>query len=201
MKYFSMKYLLGCLIFITVILGNAQSENLPLPHRAISLNVAGFLQMGPVLQLEQRIVKSNIYLAPYVRYPYAGLIYQIYATEQFEKKISPATAGIGLQFRAYKATKMGAWYGGLGTDYSFGKTRSKDNAWVRQQEYLWTMATVGVRWRNAETKKIISMGIILGPNVALNDKSWYDFAPNIKTDERSNFFLAMVEVSFGLERR
>jgi hypothetical protein len=188
-------------LFSITSLALGQVKELELPKRTINLDVAGLLQMGLSLQAEYRIPTTKVYVAPYVRYPITGLIYQMYTSDQFRLLTSPVTLGAGFLLKSFRSTQAGAWYWAIGCDYSFGQIKNKDNSWQRDFQYLWPMATLGARWRHLEKRNIVSIGIMVGPYLAIKDQSYYKIVPDYKFKERFSLYMAAVEVSFGLEKR
>ncbi len=186
-----------CMILATAV---AQNEVMPLPKFTLNVNVAGILQMGPIIQTEFRLGKSSAYFVPTLRLPYAGLFYQLLIAEKSQNTVSPAAMGLGLQYKFFLPKKMGAFYFGGGAEYSFGASRDKDGLWEGKHSYFWVLANVGVRWRNPEKRTVASIGLLIGPSIALKDYRRYYNNPSKVDDMRTNLFLPMVEFSIGWER-
>jgi len=178
----------------------AQDEGKPLPNFAVNVNVLGFLQMGPIVQAEFRAGQSKGYVVPYLRLPYAGLLYQAIASEGFANTVSPAALGLGFQYKVLVPKKIGAWYFSGGVDYSFGATKDKEGQWEGKHSYLAPLANAGYRWRNPNKKLVLNLGLMLGPAIALRDEWWFYDSPSTKFDDSQNYFLIMGEFSIGWEK-
>ncbi len=144
--------------------------------------------------------QSAGYLAPYLRVPYAGLLYQAIASEGFVNKVSPAALGLGLQYKGLVPKKSGAWYFGGGGDYSFGATEDYDGYWEGKHSYLGILANSGYRWRKPGRSLVLNLGLMAGYATALRDEWWFKDDPSFKYDDSQNYFLAMVEFSIGWEK-
>ena len=186
-----------CMILSTA---TAQDDGKPLPNFTVNVNVLGLLQMGPIIQTEFRAGQSKGYVTPYLRLPYAGLLYQAIASEGFENKVSPAALGLGLQYKVLVPKKIGAWYFSGGVDYSFGATKDDEGLWEGKHSYMAVLANGGYRWRNPNKKTVLNLGLMLGPALALRDNWWYYDYPSIKYDDSQNYFFIMGEFSFGWEK-
>jgi hypothetical protein len=196
-----MKSLASSIIFLLIsVTVTAQNEIKPLPKFSLNVNLAGFLLLGPIIQPEFQLGKSNSYLAPYARLPYAGLFYQISTSEKFENIVSPVALGLGFQYKKLIPKEFGTWYWGGGGDYSFGSTKDRDRLWEGKHAYAWVMLNGGMRWRDIKKRTFVGLGLSVGPYMAIQDNWWYYANTLDKHDNKQNFLFAMVEFSIGFER-
>lgn len=201
--------LYGCILFFVFTISlaahgqNSSSKSGdPLPLRTINFNPLGFLQFGPILQLEYKVSKQG-YFAPHVRLPYLGLLYHVInAEDRGTVTLSPAALGIGAGYKHFFPTEKGAWYAGGALEYSLGSSKGDDGKeWKSKFSNIALMSNGGFRWRFPQSKRSISVGAYAGLYSALSDNWWYVTTPSKKTDERSTSALVMLELSFGFEKK
>ncbi|MBN1534599.1 MAG: hypothetical protein JXA20_18140 [Spirochaetes bacterium] len=118
-------------------------------------NPVGFLQYGPMVNMGVRLGPVT-FIDFHVRYPYAGVLYQVLETDGFDRTASPDCAGVG--GRINNVIRLGAsphaWYIGALGEYTWGGSEWKGtgrNGYDVTYERTWKGYTIalnaGFRWR------------------------------------------------------
>ncbi|MGK6352185.1 hypothetical protein [Parapedobacter sp. DT-150] len=168
----------------------------PLPRRTFNFNPLGLLQFGPIVQWEFKLNRQG-YLVPHVRIPYLGVLYHVINWDA--ESVSPVALGVGAGYKTLFPVTRGAWYLGGVLDYSFGSSTGNDNgSWESNFQNIAVMSNGGFRWRSPKKRSVLSVGAYVGVSLPIQDE-WSGAGGS--GDDRTILPMAMLELSFGWERK
>ncbi len=164
----------------------------------------GFLQMGPVVGTEIRLIK-NLLFDFHFRYSAMGLAYVAIATEGFEEdlKMSSMGFGTGLRYFFHTSGPHNPYIGStFEVDLSAGEY-DDDYEWGEWEETaMGIMINGGYRWR-FNPKFFLGIGGSFGVMFITKYDEWYTSDGLYKTvitePDDDTFVLAMLELSLGWE--
>lgn len=182
---------------------NSDSEyNLSLMN--LQVDVAGFLFFGPQVALDFQFA-NIVAVGPFVRWNYAGLIYQGVITDWFyeETVISPASYGIGIQARALIPIGNGMHrpYAGVSFERFNGKEsydpggEAGDHIW----EYKANVILFNVGYRMITNSSFnLSVGFSLGASIETENIDYYENEEdNIDHNLTYTRFIGMLQIGLG----
>jgi len=114
----------------------SNSSSSDLPQSTFHINLLGLLQFGPVFMYESKMGAGNIYLAPYFRYAYAGVLTHLEWNADY---VSPLNIGVGTQIKALSpiGTKNNAVFYGGGIEILVGSANYDiDSQYEKTGEYM-----------------------------------------------------------------
>ncbi len=152
----------------------------------IQVDVLGFLFFGPQVGVDFQIA-NIVAVGPYVRWNYAGLIYQGIITDWFsnETAASPASYGIGVSAKVIPPIGSGKHrpYFGIGIEKFKGKESwDPGGTWGRHYyEYKSNVYYFSAGYRMLTDGSFnLSVGIFLGLQIETEDKDYYEFGDGVE---------------------
>jgi hypothetical protein len=148
------------------------------PSSSFSLNAAGFLVMGPILQADFRIAKKTYLGAFYVNHSmglFAGtLIFDSDITAH-----SPKSMGVGITAKHYFKQNVvkNAWYSGLYLGYSYNEATYHSgypNERVERLDDILVFASGGRRWNFGKYVYFLT-GLQFGFAYTFNDDTYSSY--------------------------
>lgn len=181
---------------------NLQQPALPLGNAALVINPLGFIQFGPVVDFEFKVVK-DFFMFPHLRWSSMGLLYQLIATEGGEWSLDPTTMAAGWGFKRFfgNPANPNKGYTSLILEYGWGKSYGDQGSsyeWENKFSYFTIIGNIGYRWRF--NKFLLNLGFDLGVAPELTDEWWYVNDPgDIHENSIDLYAVYMLEFSFGWE--
>jgi len=170
----------------------------------LQVDVMGFLMFGPQVSLDFQFA-NIIAVGPFIRWNYAGLIYQGVITDWFyeETVVSPASYGIGIQAKALIPVGSGMHrpYFGLSFERFNGKESYDpggsmgDHIW----EYKSNVILISLGYRLITDSSFnFSVGLSLGPSIETENIDYYEFDEG-GVDHNSTYtrFIGMLQIGLG----
>jgi len=156
------------------------------PAASLSLNAAGFLVMGPMVQADFRIAKKT-YIGAYFIYHYLGLLAGTMIFDSDITAFSPKSMGGGINLKYYFKPNLmrNAWYCGIYLGYSYNEATYHSgfpNERVERVKDILLFGSGGYRWNFG--KKLYGLaGVQLGAAYSYDDKiySIYTLDPETGT--------------------
>jgi hypothetical protein len=171
---------------------NKASDN----EGAFIINLLGFLQFGPQLELEKRI-GDNLYIMGLVRLHGLGLASRlIWPTTQ----MLSGAAGIGMKYFINSDENPNGLFLGVQEQFGYTSHRMLDTSddWTSYGIYLATMGDVGYRWRFDGF--LVNLGLAGGFATDVAGEYWHDADPTTKhPNALLMYMIGMVELSIGWE--
>lgn len=172
-----------------------------LPRSSFNINPLGLLQFGPIFQYEGR-VGERLYITPYFRYAYAGVLTHLLWTGfEEESALSPASAGVGFGLKSFAASTGNTWYYGGALDIHWTKANYDIGEEYETEEKgigLAPVFNVGHRWRS-DHKTYVNVGLFAGVGFPLNQEERYVGTGELESTGGETTIFAMFELSFGWE--
>lgn len=176
----------------------------PMGQSAFLFHPLGFLQFGPILEVEYRI-ESDLYITSHVRFSALGFLYYALASEGFENEVSPGSMALGIGVKKYMDNPNSPnrlYFAGF-AEYGWGATRGDIGTqweWEGKNAQIILASNIGYRFRYP-SKFFINLGGMAGVAPGIRDDWWYIDSPGdvYEGSNEINFF-GMLELSFGWER-
>jgi len=172
---------------------------------AVLINPLGFLQFGPIVDLDFR-VGPNTQVGGQLRFSGLGLLYHLVAsggyTEADEVLMSSMAVGTGVKYFFENPDSPHRLYVGGVFEYGWGGTRGSigyTDEWEGSHQYWDILTNFGYRWR-FPSNIFINVGILTGAANTTQSEWWFIRTPGQKKEgTKKMVFVIMAEVSFGLE--
>jgi small nuclear ribonucleoprotein (snRNP)-like protein len=178
-----------------------QEGDRPVAFLNLLLDPLGFLQMGPVAEVEFRILPSTL-LAATVRFEGLGLVYQAVASEGFENTVSPTSIAIGVTvYQLIPARGANRIYiaGFVGYGWGSSEGGSGSYAWSSTWGQIEVGGGGGYRWR-FPSGFFLDVGAVAGVGYNPGTKWSYDDAPHTYfTNDPMATFIGMLQLHVGWE--
>ncbi|MBN2351439.1 MAG: hypothetical protein JXD23_02645 [Spirochaetales bacterium] len=167
------------------------------PTAALLLQPLGFLQFGPIAELELRLAPS-LSMSFHIRLHGLGLLSHLLVTDGTE--FWGAAAGLGMRYFLYPTDAPHAWFFGgmveVGVNGFYGDA-GLATAYHGVSIFMVAAANGGYRWRFGAF--ILEAGIYVGVGPALSCSYWYDASPQFQYNGGLPFtFFGMGELSLGI---
>lgn len=185
-----------------------RDNNAPLGNFGILINPLGFVQFGPVAQVEIKVA-PNMVIGPHFRWAGLGLL--THAVMDYDQFDAANTAAVGIHFKQFLGTPnaLHRYYVGCFAEYGWvDAARDYDMYyWVPSSvgggyyssagynySYISLIGNIGRRWRFSPF--FINLGLIAGLALEINDEM---YEPESIKYSNDLFFVGMLELSFGFE--
>ena len=176
------------------------------PGSAISFNLLGVAQAGPVIQMDIHL-NRGLYLVPTLRYNYLGYASHHLMTsyDSDSMKYQPASFAAGLGIRHFFALqqKNRLVFVGLFGEYSTDKASYNldEPAWEseRVRQAVNVVANIGYRWW-FKKDFFLQLGVYGGISFEITDESRYlhgAYKGDLEKDFRNSPFVGLIDFSFG----
>lgn len=170
----------------------------------LQLDVMGFLMFGPQVSLDFQFA-NMIAVGPFVRWNFAGLIYQGAITDWFfeETVVSPASYGIGVQAKALIPIGSGMHRPYVGFSYErFNGEESYDPGGTDGKhiwEYKANVILVNMGYRLITDSSFnLSVGLSLGVSAETENIDYYEFDENnVDNNILYSRFIGMLQIGLG----
>ena len=154
------------------------------PSISLGLNTAGFLVMGPVVQVDFRIAKKT-YIGAYYMYHYMGLFAGKLIFDNYITAFSPKSMGAGINAEHYFKLneKRNAWYCGIYLGYSYNEATYNSgfpNESVERLKDLLLFGSGGRRWNFGKHLYVLT-GLQFGVADTYEDKIYSSYTLNPET--------------------
>jgi len=169
---------------------SGSQQNTTLGPVAIGFQPLGFLQFGPVLNVEFRI-GHNFVIGPQFRYNALGLVFN--AINEFENTMLCFGAGVGVKHFPIPDQKNKFYYG-LAVEYEYGESDDYGDWWGTDAGIV-SMVNAGYRFRY-NSGFYMNLGAFAGVYYNLYDE-WFDYDDNELHDD-SGFMRFAGYLEFGL---
>jgi hypothetical protein len=172
---------------------------------AVLINPLGFLQFGPIVDLDFR-VGANTQVGGQIRFSGLGILYHLVASEGYtetdEVLTSSMAVGAGVKYFFENPDSPHRLYVGGVFEYGWGGTRGSigyTNEWEGSHQYWDLLTNVGYRWR-FPSNFFVNAGILTGAANTTKSEWWFIKTPaQKKEDPKKIVFVIMAEVAFGFE--
>jgi hypothetical protein len=182
-------YLISSLSF-SQSLASSSTSNLNLPEDeewpsiSLSLNAAGFLVIGPVVQVDFRIAKKT-YLGAYYMYHHMGLFAGTLIFDSDITAFSPKSMGAGINLKHYFKVneKRNAWYFGIYLGYSYNEATYHSgypNEKVERVDDILLFGSGGRRWNFGKHLYVLT-GLQFGIAYTYDGKIYSTYTLNSQT--------------------
>jgi hypothetical protein len=157
------------------------------PFLSIDVNAAGFIVLGPMVNLDFRIAGKTYAGAYYINHK-MGLLAGTLIFGSDIDSFSPKSMGFGLGVKHYfkENEKHNAWYFGIDAGYSYNQASYHsgdfDNEKIEKVDNLVFIGSGGYRW-NFGKHVYIDLGLQLGIAYALEDKLNWVYTYNATTEK------------------
>lgn len=169
----------------------------PLASSYLLLNPLGFLQFGPMVDLEFRVT-PQLYGMAHLRLQGLGLLAHLISYDQMAYWSTAVGGGVRYFFTS-GATPNAPYVGGaleVGYNPYYGDLSYPLDAYHGQSVYLTIAANGGYRWRF--DKFVMNVGGYVGVAPTVYSQWSYDIAPSVMYNGNLDAtFFAMVELSLG----
>ncbi len=177
------------------------AKDRPVSAFALLFDPLGFLQMGPVVELEIRVLPSTLF-ALTARVEGMGLVYQAIASEGFANTVSPMSMAAGLTlYQLFPGGGMNRVYVVGFAGYGWGSSTggSGSYAWTSNWGQIEAGGGAGYRWR-FESGFFLDLGAVAGLGSNPGTKWYYDDDPTTKfTNAAMVTFIGMLQLHIGWE--
>lgn len=168
----------------------AEAKNNPEKNLAILINPLGFVQFGPQLDLEVKLI-PNLYLIGVFRIHSLGMISHM-ITDSMK---SGYAFGGGLRKFFRNPVTANAFY--IGEQEQYGIIYRGNDNYTGTSTYIASAFDAGYRWRLQGF--LFSLGILAGIAPALTD-TWHYYSDNIThNNPLKTYFFGMLEIEVGFE--
>jgi hypothetical protein len=172
-------------------------KNKPEKNFALLINPLGFVQFGPQLDLEAKLI-PDLYILGAFRMHSLGLLSYALTTD-----LTTAYAfGLGVRKFFREADTGDAFYIGLQEQYGINNSGISDSGsgnWTGSAAYLASALDVGYRWRTQEGF-IFSLGVLAGLAPVLTDTWHYNNNPGtVYNNDLKTYLFGMLELEVGYE--
>jgi len=161
-----------------------KSEDELWPSIGLSLNTAGFLVIGPVVQVDFRIAKKT-YFGAYYMYHYMGLLSGTLIFDSDITAFSPKSMGAGVTLKHYFKVnaKRNAWYCGIYLGYSYNEATYHSgypNEKVERVDDILLFGSGGRLWNFGKHFYVLT-GLQFGVAYTYDDKTYSTYTLNSLT--------------------
>jgi hypothetical protein len=161
-----------------------KSEDEKWPSVSLSINAAGFVVMGPILQIDFRIAKKT-YIGTFCMYHYMGLFAGTLIFDRDITAFSPKSVGVGINAKHYfkPNEKHNAWYCGIYSGYSYNEATYNSgfpNESVEKLKDLLLFGSGGRRWNFGKHLYVLA-GLQFGVADTFEDKIYSSYVLNPET--------------------
>jgi hypothetical protein len=172
---------------------------------ALLINPLGFLQFGPIVDIDFR-VGANMQAGAQVRFSGLGILYHLVAsngyTDADEVLTSSMAVGAGMKYFFENQDSPHRFYIGGVFEYGWGGTRGSigyTDEWEASHRYWDILTNIGYRWR-FPSKLFVNVGVLTGAANTTKSEWWFIRSPNQKKQNpEETVFAIMAEASFGFE--
>lgn len=169
----------------------------------LQVDVLGFLFFGPEISLDFQFA-NMIAVGPYVRWNYAGLIYQGVITDWFyeETVVSPASYGIGVQAKILIPVGSGMHRPYAGFSYERFKGKESYDPGGYDGDHIWEykanvmLLRIGYRMIS-ESSFNLSIGLELGASVETENIDYYEFGEGVDHNPTYTRFIGALQIGLG----
>ncbi len=161
-----------------------ESEDELWPSISLSLNAAGFLVTGPIMQADFKIAKRT-YIGAYYVYHHMGLFAGKLIFDSDITSFSPKSMGAGINVKHYfkAGEQANSWYCGIYLGYSYNEATYHSgfpNEKVERVNDILLFGSGGYRWNIGKNLYILT-GLQLGISYAYDDKFYSSYTLNSET--------------------
>jgi hypothetical protein len=191
-------------ILMTVAASNlsAQQNVRPMAPLNLIINPLGFLQAGPIVDLEIQ-VSPGLYVLLHTRFHGLGLLSHLLeasgsssGTEDIQ--FYSVAFGTGLRYLFVSQNSRNAPYLGFIVEYGYNPYFDNTYDYTGTSTYINLAANAGYRWRFDSF--LLEVGAYLGAAPTLTSEWYYNATPSVKyAGTKTTTFFAMVELSIGFE--
>ena len=170
----------------------------------LQVDVMGFVMFGPQVSLDFQFA-NMIAVGPFIRWNYAGVIYQGIITDWFTdgSTVSPASYGIGVQAKILIPIGSGMHRPYAG--FSYERFRGKDSydpggTWGNHiWEYKSNVMLVNLGYRMiTESSFNLSVGVSLGISTETENIDYYEFGEGaVDYNPTYSRFIGMLQIGLG----
>ncbi|NOQ26806.1 MAG: hypothetical protein GQ564_15710 [Bacteroidales bacterium] len=170
----------------------------------LQLDVMGFLMFGPQVSLDFQFA-NMIAVGPYIRWNYAGLLYQGVITDWFYEStlVSPASYGIGVQAKALIPIGSGMNRPYFGVSYERFKGEESYDPGGTEGKHIWeyksNIILVNMGYRMITSSSFnLSLGLSLGVSSETENLDYYEFdESNVDHNILYSRFIGMLQIGLG----
>lgn len=169
----------------------------PMAASYLIFNPLGFLQFGPMVDLEFKL-SPKLYGLAHVRLQGLGLLAHILAYDEMAYWSTAVGGGVRYFFTSPSGPNAPYVGGAVEVGYNpyYGDLAYPSSAYHGSSVYVTVAANAGYRWRFGDF--IVNVGGFLGVAPTVYSKWSYDIAPSVMYDGfLDTTFVAMVELSIG----
>ena len=172
------------------------AKSKPEKNFALLINPLGFIQFGPQLDLEAKLMPDLYILGAFRMHSLGLLSYTI------TDDLTTAYAfGVGIR-KFFREADGDAFYIGIQEQYGINNTGISDSGsgnWTGTSTYLASALDVGYRWRTADGF-IFSLGVLAGLAPVLTDTWHYNDSPGTTyNNDLKTYLFGMLELEVGYE--
>lgn len=183
---------------------NNESTDYELALMNLQVDVMGFLMFGPQVSLDFQFA-NIIAVGPFVRWNYAGLMYQGVITDWFyeETVVSPASYGIGVQAKALIPVGSGMHRPYFGVSFERFKGKESYDPGGTFGNHIWeyksNVILISLGYRLITDSSFnLSIGLSLGPSIETENIDYYEFDEGgVDYNETYTRFIGMLQIGLG----